>query len=885
VTTQVHLLENSESLKTADKIVLYHAAVEKSDNNIPFNELFNPKRKSVNIATSMSGTYPETVKAIAGEEYSAGWSHRLWFGDHYRTTWTQTVQVPILNLDTTFGGLVPLKKGGGRQTKSLKFMAGNGMRYVFRSVNKDPIKALDYELRETIVAAVVRDQTTTQQPYGAMAADIMLNELDVLHAHPKLYVLPDDEKLGLYKQDYGNMMGMLEENPKNPEKGNKGYAGADEILRSHKFFRKLYQDHHNQVDAQNFAIARCFDMLVGDWGKHEDNWKWAGFDQGDNTIYKPLPRDRDHVFSNWDGILPWLADREWAKPSGENFDYEIVGLRSLMWQARHLDRFVASDLDKADWIHAANFVQERISDEVIAQAVRNMPAEIYDLSGKEIEAKLKQRVQDLERYALEYYEMLATEVDVVGSNKKEYFKVNRNTDGLVRVTVSNLSESKDEGMYQFYDRTFHPDETDEIRLYGLDGADVFNISGTSPASILVRIMGGPGADKIVDTSTGGETQIFETNKKAEIQMGDETVRMSPSDKSLYNYNRTAFAYNTYFLLPYLAYNVDEQFIFAIGIEVLTQKFGKKDFSTKHNISMKASTGETFSVGYDFRLHHLLGAWDLELGGYYANPTSFQYFYGIGNETQKDDDLFSQDFYRTRYKSFAFKAGMLYDFWKKSIFSGIIRYENNQGQMDPEGTILADTTYFGADKVNLTEIDLRLDIDLRDDSSLPTDGMRFYLSHNNGFILNNDNSNYGKTLSFLEYFVSVHTLTLGIKTGGGGSYGDIPFYNQFHLGQNTYLRGYRNNRFTGEALAFFNSELRLQFFDVKTALVPIRVGLTGFFDTGRIFQSGEDSNKWHMGYGFGIYLVPLESRYTLNLSAGFSEEESLLITFGLGGSFN
>ena len=60
-----------------------------------------------------------------------------------------------------------------------------------------------------------------------------------------------------------------------------------------------------------------------------------------------MPRDRDHVFSRWDGILPWLADREWAKESGEDFNYEISGLRSLMFQARHLDRFIASDLSKA----------------------------------------------------------------------------------------------------------------------------------------------------------------------------------------------------------------------------------------------------------------------------------------------------------------------------------------------------------------------------------------------------------------------------------------------------------------------------------------------------------------------------------------------------------
>jgi hypothetical protein len=135
-----------------------------------------------------------------------------------------------------------------------------------------------------------------------------------------------------------------------------------------------------------------------------------------------------------------------------------------------------------------------------------MPEEIYDLSGKEIENKLKQRVRDLDKYAVEYY---------------------------------------------------------EIRLYGLDGADVFDISGKSSESIPVRVIGGPGKDKIFDTSTGDKTLIYETNKKAVIEMGDESVRMSPYDKTLYNYDRTAFAYNTYFLLPYIAYDVDEQFILGL----------------------------------------------------------------------------------------------------------------------------------------------------------------------------------------------------------------------------------------------------------------------------------------------------------------------------------
>jgi hypothetical protein len=880
----VHKIGKDSNLRTDYEKTLYRSPLNMTESQIPVNDRFKSQHDEKDQSIIESKIFPDSVKIAAGAEYSAGWLHRLFFGDHYRDDWTTEVKIPYLNLDTTFSGLSPLKKGGGRQTKSLKFMAGNGMRYTFRSVNKDPIKALDYELRETIVADVVRDQTTTQYPYGAIAADIMLNQLDIFHAHPKLYVLPNSEKLKQYQNEYAYLFGMLEENPANPDDDLKGYAGADEIVRSHKLFRRLFQSHRNRVDTQDFAVARCFDMLVGDWGKHEDNWKWVGFKRENGILYKPMPRDRDHVFSIWDGIFPWIADREWAKPSGENFDYEISGLRSLMWQARHLDRFIAADLDKSDWIKAANFVQTRIGDEVIEKAIGEMPEEIYNVSGREIEAKLKKRINDLDKYAAEYYEMLALEVDIVGSNDKEYFDIQRNDDGSVIVKVSDLSDVQGPGKNVFYNRTFLIDETDEIRLYGLDGADFFNVAGNSDKSILIRIIGGPGKDKISDTSTGEEILIYEKSKHAEIDKGEESKRVSPSDRDLYNYDRTAFTYDTYFPLPYIAYNIDNQLIFGLGLELLTQKFGKRDYNIKHNIRAEIATSGTFFIGYDIRLHHRLGKWDIGGGGFYANPNDFLYFYGLGNETIKDDDLFGQDYYKTRFRSVRAEAGLIRNFWKQSMFSGYMRYDNNQSQLFEKNTIFSDGAYYGLDKVNLAEVELQLDLDFRDDQVLPEDGTRLFIGHTNGLNLKDDNSNFGKTLSFIEYFGSLKPFTFGMMFGGGTSYGKIPFYNLFTLGQNTYLRGYRNNRFTGEGLAFFNSELRVQIFNLKTMLIPLRIGLRGFYDTGRIFQSGEDSNTWHSGYGIGLYIVPLVPTYTLHLSAAFSDEESLLITFGLGGPF-
>ncbi|MDX1699861.1 MAG: hypothetical protein R3250_04540, partial [Melioribacteraceae bacterium] len=398
VTSLFHEFQKKSTKPLSTPFTLMESPCIEASQNNRTNKLFIPCREIPSPTQKMTKAYPETGFAIAGPEYEAGSLKRFLLGDHYRDSWTQKVEVPYLNLDTSKGGLTPIKKGGGRQTISLKFIGKNGIRYTFRSVNKDPVKALSYDLRETGIARIVKDQTTTQHPYGALAADILLNQLGIIHAHPKLYLMPDDPKLGPFQDEFGNMLGMLEEHPKDPPKGKTGYLGAVDIVKSNKLFRKLYNDHNNRINTKEFAIARVFDILVGDWGKHEDNWKWIGFQEGEQIIYRPMPRDRDHVFSRWDGLLPWIYDREWAKESGEDFNYEISGLRSLMNQARHLDRFVAADLNKQDWISAAEFVQSKLNDEVIEKAVRNMPPETYELSGKIIADKLRHRLNDLKKY-------------------------------------------------------------------------------------------------------------------------------------------------------------------------------------------------------------------------------------------------------------------------------------------------------------------------------------------------------------------------------------------------------------------------------------------------------------------------------------------------------
>ncbi|WAC02631.1 hypothetical protein N7U66_02790 [Lacinutrix neustonica] len=83
----------------------------------------------------------DSVLIAASTLYEADEIKRLMQGEHYREAWETPIKVPVLFLDSLKGGMEVLKKGGGKQTQSLKLKSHKGVEYTIRSINKNP-KAL-----------------------------------------------------------------------------------------------------------------------------------------------------------------------------------------------------------------------------------------------------------------------------------------------------------------------------------------------------------------------------------------------------------------------------------------------------------------------------------------------------------------------------------------------------------------------------------------------------------------------------------------------------------------------------------------------------------------------------------------------------------------------
>jgi len=861
-----------------------------TDPSVDVNRYYIPCLEEEEVSVEDKTPFPGDSARVSGGDYPAKGIKKMFLGSLHRATWQTPVTIPYLNLDTTKTGLTPFALGGGRQTTSLKFKANDGREYAFRSVDKNLINALPKELRNTFVGSMIKEVTATEYPYGAIIASSLMDETDILHARPKLYVLPDHPGLGAFREPFAGLFGMLEDRPGDPEGDMEGFMGADDVTRSVGLFRKMYRDNDNLVNAEALGKARVFDMLIGDWGRHEDNWKWAGYDEGDKRVYYPIPRDRDHAFCKWNGLIPYMADREWAMPMVESFGADFKDIKSLTWPARHVDRLLLTELNYKDWKAISSYVEQSMTDEVIDKAILSLPPEILPVSGYEIGEMLKSRRDQLPEAVDKYYSLLAGQVDVVGSNKHELVEVERLATGNVQVRM--FKRNKEGEVFRdnpLYIREFDREETKEICIYGLDGEDVFNLSGSAGKSILVRIIGGPGPDEINDASTvSGSTKhtyIYDT-ESTQLKLGPESKNLTSDDPGINLYDRKAFKYNTYFPKPLIYYSSDDGFVGSFGLNWTRHGFRKEEFKSSHDFNVKAGTVGNVQLGTQNLWREVMGHWDAGFNVDYGHYYPYYNFFGLGNNTIKDPDLFNADYYKVYLKGLISSIYAENEIFNKGIFRVGLLFEDISARSQTDSIFeIEGERIIGADRLILGGIKARFYLDFRDRQIFATRGLQFLAENTTYTTLDGASGNFGLAETYLKYFGTAKILipvTLVVKLGGSKNYGQqIPFYKYTHLGQFSNLRGYKRNRFTGDASVYLNSELRFHLGKVRNLFLPFETGLIGFYDVGKVWLEGNADGGWHAGYGAGFYISPLTRDYLFTLLFESSPEEKLLFRFGFG----
>ncbi|ADY51418.1 metallophosphoesterase [Pseudopedobacter saltans DSM 12145] len=808
--------------------------------------LYGLKGDHLDLVDEKSIDYKDSIKAIsAGTEYASSKKRQKTFGKQYRQSWITPVHVSYLDLTREKGGL----EVKSSSDNILILQDKEKTTYTFRLINRNPHDLLPKGFDATIIEDIVKDQTSTSQPYGALVVDYLSKKANLPSFETQLFFLPYTRLLKENLADFGGHLGLLE----------KSLSNYNNLISTDSLYTVL-ENHHVKVNQYLYLKNRLFDLLIGDYHRDESTWLWQSKKHDGNIIYSPFNKNRIQFFTKIDGYVPSFLRK--LVPEVQTFGYTIKKPEKLAISARNLDRNLLNELSETDWIAVAEELMEEITDKVIEESVRKLPPESFEIDGQELIKKLIARKNNLKETALNYYNVLAKDIRIVGTNKPDIANIKRNRDSTT-VTMNNFK------------RQFSNKKTKQIQVFALDGNDTLKVSGTSKAPIKVRFVGGNGVDYVKNSSKSKHLFIYD-NPDSNIEYAKPAKLILTDERWINEFSRDDFIYNKSGFSPdAMIYNATDFVSIGLSHQIKNRGFRKEPFAFEQKVGalMAPKTGaleiKYLSTFYSIFSNNL----DLVLSGRYIGPAYDFNFYGTGNSSENTDKL---KYYQVRSKNAHFNV-----FAQKRIsnritagigpgfsYFNILKQSDNSFIRD-NGIETSTTNWF----LNMSSY---VNFDLSDDTFYPKNGWRWASNANYFSQINNEKYNFVKLQTDFRYYYTPSRnvpFTMALRLGANTNIGNYNFYHSNTLGNLTNLRGYRADRFSGKSSLYGNFEGRLKLTKIRSYVLAGDIGAFGFYDTGRVFSNVTELNKWHSGYGPGIW-INFFDHLLVSLGYGISSEDKV-----------
>ena len=842
------------------------------------------------IAVTPGNAQTDSVVAKAGT-FSTSGGRIFWMGSNYRKEWNTPVKAPVLNLATEKGGLTPVKKGGGKQTKSLRLEDANGREYTLRSIQKFITeKSLPGDLQSEAAADLVSDGVSASYPFASLSMQVLADAAGVPYGKVRLVYVPDDPKLGAFRADFANTLATIEE--RIPAFVNKAY-NTEEVV------EKLETDNDNDVDQHALLRARILDMFVMDLDRHEGQWNWGATDNanGKGKTYFPIPKDRDQAFYINRGMLPGLIKGRSLVPQLEGFKAAAKSINRFNFAARNLDRFFLNQLTEEDWKAAVEKFVTQMTDDVIDRAMLMQPSEIRSISTGIIASTLKARRKNIVAEVMEYYRFISQTVSVNGSDKKELYDITRNGDGTTLVQIYKLDKDGAKST-KMYERKFMPLVTKEIRVYGMDGQDKFVMHGDND-KIKLRLIGGGGEDAFENPgSKQSGAIVYDRADGGNKITGRFTNKMS-NDSIVNSFDRLGYKYPFQSIFGTIGFNPDDGVSIGPTFKYIRHGFRKTPYKTLHQLKVTyAFSTKAVNFKYNNEFISVLGdKTDIVTDIEYRGPNNTTNFFGYGVNSVYDKTKPGRfRYYRVRYDLGEISLQLRQRFSDKVMmtFGPVFQFyslDKNE-KLNKVRSVVLNTGLFEQNPLTVFErqsyvgAKLSLTIDTRDNKVIPATGINWITTIKRFTGLGNNS--YDKVAQinsdFSFYFNLIpDRLVFANRLGGGINSGDgYEFYQAQYLGSDDNLRGFRRERFAGKSKLYNQAELRLRLANFRTYLFPAAFGVMAFFDAGRVWKKNDSDQKFLSGYGAGVWFSPLR-RLLITVSYAISSEDKIPLV-GLGWKF-
>lgn len=826
---------------------------------------------SAQSQTAYAAKFTDSIVVKVHPSYDqSGHFHYLFFGKNYRKEWGRAVKLPLIHISKLYGGLLPVKEGGGMQSKSLRLEDKTGKQWVIRSVEKTPDKLLPEGLRGTFAVDWVDDAMSGQHPFSALIVPPLAKAAGVFHSNPVIGVVAEDKALGEYSKEFDGMVVLFEER-----------EPAGDSDNTPKMIKELTEDNDNHFDGEQFLRARLLDLLIGDWDRHEDQWRWVDLKKGKGKAYAAVPRDRDQVFHVNQGLFPSIAALPYVSPLLGDFIGSLSSVKYSMYKTRFMASFPDAQLSYADYMRVVNDFVKAETDAVLESGLKRLPREVYGIRHDELLTVLKQRRSNIPAAMDEYYRLVNKTIDIRTSDKNEQVIVKDAANGGLQILINKINKA---GLVEdlILDRVYDPGFTKEIRLYLSAGNDAVKIDN-SLSAIKLRLIGGQGSKSYDIKASKNKVALYE--RKDSVQLTGELGRFKKhlSNDTLNTQFIPNNPYNVLMPLATAAINPDDGFLLGLGFKYIRKDgFRKLPYASSQQLMVSHSFAtDAFRIRYGGEWLQAIGKADIVMQAYIQAPDNTLNFFGRGNESPlvKGDNY--RRYYRTRFDTYQFDPALRWHIGKETTLSAgpslqfyHLNTDDNEGRFINQ-TALINSYDSATVNINKAHAGLLVNVNSnhRNNNILPSSGYYINVTLQGYTGLNEESKSFMQLrpeFTFYQKLNAKGSIVLSDRIGGGLSIGNPGFYQSMFLGGQGNLLGFLQNRFAGDHMVFNNLQARMKLINIASYILPGQLGLSGFYDVGRVWVSGESSEVWHQGTGAGLYFAPA-GLTIIQLMAGHSKE--------------
>jgi hypothetical protein len=690
---------------------------------------------------------PDSATAAAGAHFATtgplGPVARALFGAHHRDLWAAPVTAALIPIAGPGGYRVIGAASLVLAEPALTLEDAGGVRWRFTPL--DPQFGSSIALLPAHPAAVhvLQDMVSARHPGAPRVAASLACQAGVAHSAVVLRYLPDTPLLGSFRDRFGGRMGWLTRAPAS----NGAPITAQELLRT------LDQDPALPVDTLAYLQERLFDLLIGEADPIPARAPWV---PGTDGRWQPGPRIRWDAFSRYGGLLTFMARP--IMPEAATFGPEYARRLGQNPAQFILDARLLAPLRDAVWDSVAGVLAGRLEDQVIAEAVAELPAG-WDVGANDLAAALRQRRDRLAE---------------AGSRLRERLRDDPPKES--DLTTSSIREA-------------------------LASEEVKPLQGTARTPWIAA-------------NINSDLGLF-------VAAGPSWTTWAPSYSPWQRQVRAQLGF--------------------------------------------ATAANAFRLELQGEFHWPGSARWLRLEGL-ASGVEVIRFYGYGNETRKDSA--DVNFYRARqthYVGGAWIGTQAGAHGEVAAGPVAVHVTTREG-----ATLVNELQPYGTDDFSAVGLRGAFRWDTRDNT----------VAAHRGVLLDLGGSWYADWLDAVEEFGEVHggvstyltphpSVTLAARVGGKHAWGEYPLHEAAFLGSRGTMRGLDPNRYAGDAAAWVNTDLR-----VKTGTVPFLVdwdfGVLGIADGGRVWLEGENSGRWHTGFGGGVWMLLPDRSMAATFSAVRSE---------------